>query len=198
MNNAWDVGVHGSAGIKWLSARYPSIPRPSQSAPQVSFSRRSGGNFHALLGKHFPGHIFNYSESRADSHPSGSLSHTHTHTRPTPTLNKLCLKRKWGAREDRDAGLSSCDTSDKQRVCSECLPAFSQCQTCRGGKNNRVSEICQKHQAWWRKSTDCYPEFTKRLHDLFKDLDFSTSLQFKGIFHMKNENCHNLLTLMSV
>lgn len=124
VNNAWDVGVHGSAGIKWLSARYPSIPRPSQSAPQVSFSRRSGGNFHALLGKHFPGHIFNYSESHADSHPSGSLSHAHT--RPTPTLNKLCLRRKWGARKDRDAGLSSYDASDKQQVCSECLPVFCQ------------------------------------------------------------------------
>ncbi|XDV38451.1 hypothetical protein PO909_007851, partial [Leuciscus waleckii] len=34
------------SGIKWLSARYPSIPRPSQSAPQVSFSRCSGGWCH--------------------------------------------------------------------------------------------------------------------------------------------------------
>lgn len=124
VNNAWDVSARGSAGIKWLSARYPSIPGPSRSAPQVSFSPSSGGNFHALLGKHFPGHIFNYSESRADSHPSGSLSHALTHARPTPTLNKLCLKRKWVAPEDR-----SCDTSDKQQVCSECLPAFLQCQS---------------------------------------------------------------------
>lgn len=98
VNNAWDVGARGSAGIKWLSARYPSIPGPSRSAPQVSFSPSSGGNFHALLGKHFPGHIFNYSESRADSHPSGSLSQARTHAADAHSKQALLEEEMRSAR----------------------------------------------------------------------------------------------------
>lgn len=103
VNNAWDVGARGSAGIKWLSARYPSIPGPpgprrrwaSARAPEVTFMLCWANIFQVT---------FSITLRAAPTRIPQAPYRTRAHTRPTPTLNKLCLKRKWEAPEDRNAG----------------------------------------------------------------------------------------------
>lgn len=47
-----------------------------------------GGNFHALVGKHFPGHIFNYSERQ------WCAVSTSWRTRSLPVINNLHCEKK--------------------------------------------------------------------------------------------------------
>lgn len=67
-------------GIKWLltwaPTQYGALPVRGQVSHLWARHRRCGGNFHALLGKHFPGHIF---QLHWEAGPTGNQPH------PTPT-----------------------------------------------------------------------------------------------------------------
>lgn len=78
-------------GIKWLLTWAPTQHRALPVRGQVSrlwaCHRHCGGNFHAPLGKHFPGHIFQLhweagptgNQPPSNNHP-GACNHTRAHT----------------------------------------------------------------------------------------------------------------------